>query len=79
MTIHDATEQAYKNGYEQGKRDAMKDIPKAVTTLIALACCSSPELSCSECPFYNADGLCRSWTEEELVEAVRMFKPKEDA
>ena len=27
MTIHDATEQAYKNGYEQGKKDATKWIP----------------------------------------------------
>ena len=27
MTIHEATEQAYKNGYEAGKRDAMKWIP----------------------------------------------------
>ena len=27
MTIHDATEQAYKNGYEQGKLDALKWIP----------------------------------------------------
>lgn len=27
MTIHDATEVAYKNGYEAGKRDAMKWIP----------------------------------------------------
>lgn len=24
MKIHEATEQAYKNGYEQGKRDAVK-------------------------------------------------------
>ena len=27
MTIHDATEVAYKNGYAAGKRDAMKWIP----------------------------------------------------
>jgi hypothetical protein len=27
MKSHDATEQAYKNGYEQGKKDAMKWIP----------------------------------------------------
>ena len=27
MNIHEATEQAYKNGYEQGKRDALKWIP----------------------------------------------------
>lgn len=27
MTTHDATETAYKNGYEAGKRDAMKWIP----------------------------------------------------
>ena len=27
MTIHDATEAAYKNGYEQGKKDALKWIP----------------------------------------------------
>lgn len=24
MKIHEATEQAYKNGYEQGKKDAVK-------------------------------------------------------
>lgn len=24
MKVHDATEQAYKNGYEQGKKDAVK-------------------------------------------------------
>lgn len=27
MTIHDATEVAYKNGYAAGKRDALKWIP----------------------------------------------------
>jgi hypothetical protein len=27
MKGHDATEQAYKNGYEQGKKDAVKWIP----------------------------------------------------
>lgn len=27
MKSHDATEQAYKNGYEQGKKDAVKWIP----------------------------------------------------
>ena len=27
MKTHDATEQAYKNGYEQGKKDALKWIP----------------------------------------------------
>lgn len=26
MTIHEATEQAYKNGYDAGRRDAMKSI-----------------------------------------------------
>ena len=29
MTIHDATEAAYKNGYEQGKKDAVGDILSA--------------------------------------------------
>lgn len=27
MNIHEATEQAYKNGYEQGRMDAVKWIP----------------------------------------------------
>lgn len=27
MKIHEATEQAYKNGYEKGKADALKWIP----------------------------------------------------
>jgi flagellar biosynthesis/type III secretory pathway protein FliH len=30
MKIHEATEQAYKNGYEDGKRDAVKRIAAAL-------------------------------------------------
>lgn len=36
MKIYEATEQAYKNGYEQGKKDAFKWMVKFELTLIGL-------------------------------------------
>ena len=36
MKVHEATEQAYKNGYEQGKKDAMKQCAVTREKLIKL-------------------------------------------
>ena len=32
MTVYDATEQAYKNGYEQGYKDALNNINNVCST-----------------------------------------------
>lgn len=44
---------------------------EAIDILKALACCSSNELYCDECPMWNNKGECMSWTNEDVVEAVR--------
>ena len=49
------------------------DEKKAVQTLIALACCSTPALSCYDCPRHEADGRCRPWQDSEIIAAVRLL------
>lgn len=68
MNIHDATEQAYKNGYEQGKKD-MRDYIKAFCDENFAHCknCShSDTIDCSDgmvwcgriCRYMKEDGFC---------------------
>lgn len=57
----------------------MVDEKKAVEILMAMACCGSIDLTCDDCPLYapsdDEDTLgCRSWTDEEVVEAVRFLR-----
>ena len=46
--------------------------------LIAIACCSVIELRCYDCPLYGEDGRCRSWSNEEVVDAVRTLQKDGD-
>lgn len=43
----------------------------AINILIALACCSIPELTCSECPC-----KCDAWSDAEVIEAVKILKER---
>ena len=51
----------------------------AIEILKAMACCSITGLRCDECPFYVEDpelergAECRSWTDAEVIEAVRVL------
>lgn len=44
---------------------------KAIEFLVALACCTSPILTCEECPL--RDTQCK-FSEEDIVEAVKVLK-----
>lgn len=55
------------------------DEKKAVEILMAVACCSFIDLTCADCPLYapsdDEDTLgCRSWMDEEAVEAVLFLR-----
>jgi hypothetical protein len=60
MNIHDATEQAYKNGYEQGMKDALDAITRCKN------CSHSDTIDCSKgmvwcgrmCRYMKEDGFC---------------------
>ena len=60
MNIHDATEQAYKNGYEQGMKDALCAITRCK------GCTHSDTIDCSDgmvwcgrmCRYMKEDGFC---------------------
>lgn len=43
----------------------------ALDLVIALACCSSPTLTCEDCPLRNRE--C-SFQEEDIVKAVKVLK-----
>lgn len=46
----------------------------AIDVLKAIACCSTKELTCGDCPFWdNTKSKCRPWTEEEATKAVRVL------
>ena len=57
---------------------------EAVNVLIAVACCSSGELTCEECPRckYTGDEIapsvsdetCAGWDEHEVAEAVKTLR-----
>jgi hypothetical protein len=49
---------------------------EAINILKALACCSSNELHCDECPMWSEKSECMSWTDEDVVEAVRTLNKK---
>ena len=60
MTIHEATEQAYKNGYADGKRDAVRWIP--VTERLPIGA-KRGEIS-ENIIAYTEDGeVCTGWIE----------------
>lgn len=43
----------------------------AIAILKAVACCSTRELSCFDCPLWdNKTSKCRPWTDDEVTEAV---------
>lgn len=50
----------------------------AIEILVALACCSVPELYCTECPLFREDDGCRAWRDEEVVEAVRFLNKERE-
>lgn len=60
MNIHDATEQAYKNGYAQGMKDALDAITRCK------GCANSDTIGCSDgmvwcarmCRYMKEDGFC---------------------
>ena len=65
----------------------MTDMTKqeALNILIAVACCSTPELTCEDCPRYTdngddeiaafpSDGTCDGWNEHELADAVKVMR-----
>lgn len=45
MNVHDATEVAYNNGYEDGKKEMMENIEKAIASLC----------KCREVSFYKQE------------------------
>ena len=58
---------------------------EALNVLIAVACCSSAELTCEDCPRYKdngddeiaafpSDDTCAGWDEHEVAEAVKVMK-----
>lgn len=56
---------------------------EALNVLIAVACCSSGELTCEECPRNKytdeiapsvSDETCAGWNEHEVAEAVRVLR-----
>lgn len=51
---------------------------QAINLLIAVACCSVVDLSCYDCPYYNADKECRSWLDEEVKEAVNLLNKEKN-
>ena len=50
----------------------------AIQLLKSVACCSTVELTCEECPLYDEHDGCRPWTTEEVVEAVRFLNKEAD-
>ena len=49
---------------------------KAVEDLIALACCSIPELRCCDCPRVDEESgtKCSPWNEYDIISAVKTLK-----
>jgi hypothetical protein len=43
----------------------------AIDYLVALACCSSPKLTCEDCPLRDED--CK-YGEDDIVKAVKVLK-----
>lgn len=55
------------------------DREQAIEILIALGCCTEPELLCNECPLWDDKKLkCRPWMDEEVVEAVRLLNKEKE-
>jgi len=47
---------------------------KALNLLIALAVCSNPELHCdTDCPLMDKEGNCATWSDGDIIEAVRVL------
>ena len=43
----------------------------AIAILKAVACCSTHDLSCYECPLFDKEThKCRPWNDDEVVDAV---------
>lgn len=58
---------------------------EALNVLIAVACCSSAELTCKDCPRYKdngddeiaalpSDDTCAGWDGHEVAEAVKILR-----
>ena len=62
---------------------------EALNVLIAVACCSSSELTCKECPKckYTGDEIapsvsdetCVGWSDHEVAEAVKVLREAANA
>ena len=61
---------------------------EAVNVLIAVACCSTAELTCTDCPRCKdlgdrviadlpTDATCEGWNEHEVAEAVKVLRSEE--
>lgn len=61
---------AIKALQEQEKRS------KSVEDLIALACCSIPELKCCDCPRVDEESgtKCSPWDDYDIISAVKTLK-----
>jgi len=48
---------------------------QAIDVLIAVACCSTPELCCNDCPRNELDNeFCVGWGEHEVADAVKVLR-----
>lgn len=58
---------------------------EALNVLIAVACCSTAELTCMDCPRcdkgiggeYPSEDACEGWNEHEVADAVRVLREVE--
>lgn len=64
---------------------AQSKYEEAIDYLLALACCTTPQLSCRDCPKYkeghDEDEVtpCESWKDEDILEAVKFIKKMKGA
>lgn len=66
--------------YDAIQKSLTADYEEAIDYLLALACCTTPQLSCRDCPKYkeghDEDEVtpCESWKDEDILEAVKFIK-----
>lgn len=50
------------------------DIDKAIKILMAVACCSTVELHCYDCPLWDKNKeKCNAWNNDDVIKAVSML------
>ena len=75
MNIHDATEQAYKRGYEQG----LKDIEMSMTEteiMKALVVHFDEDKPCAECPYVDIDEPCHILLKKDVQSVIDLLNRK---